>query len=52
MSQEWLPPAASTPVTTTVATTSTHRSERAIENELFRNIENLVREFLRRPNRE
>jgi hypothetical protein len=52
LSQEWLPPAASTPVAATTVATSTRRSEREIENELFRNIENLVREFLRRPNRE
>jgi hypothetical protein len=52
LSQEWLPPAASTPVAATTVARSTRRSERELENELFRNIENLVREFLARPNRE
>jgi hypothetical protein len=50
LSQEWLPPAASTPLS--AVSTNTVRSEREIENELFHNIEQLVREFLDRPNRQ
>jgi len=51
LSQDWLPSeAASTPLSTIAATHSPCRSEREIENELFQNIEKLVREFLRRPN--
>ncbi len=49
-----MPSAVSTPLLTTATTTtsSSRRSGREIENELFQNIQNLVREFLRRPNRE
>jgi hypothetical protein len=50
-SEDWLPSeAASTSLSTIAATHSPCRSEREIENELFQNIEKLVREFLRRPN--
>ncbi len=52
--QDWLPSATSTSLLATVpaATSTTRRSEREVENELFQHIQNLVREFLRRPNRE
>ena len=60
LSQEWAPLAISTPVLVVVgdhppATTIDHRTrrfERQIENELFEDIERLVRTFLSRPNRE
>jgi hypothetical protein len=60
LSQDWLPPATSTPLLATVvvaaaatdtATRNPHRSEREIENELFQNIQNLIQEFLHRRNR-
>jgi hypothetical protein len=51
LSQEWLPPATSTPLSSAVST-NTDRSEREIENDLFHNIEQLVREFVNRPNRQ
>ena len=44
MSQTWDPMAISTPIVTTAP-----RSHRDIENELFYDIEQLVRQFLRRP---
>ena len=46
---------ASTPIdgdSTAAAAAAAPRSERAMENALFRDIEDLVREFLRRPNRQ
>jgi len=52
LSQEWLPPATSTPLFAAAATTNVLRSERQIENDLFNNIQKLVQEFLRRPNRQ
>ena len=42
----------STPIDGNSALTTAPRSERAMENALFRDIEDLVREFLRRPNRQ
>src|SRR5271170_1182035 len=52
LTQEWLPVAASTPVSTSSITIGSRRSERDIENELFQNIETAVQEFLRHSNRE
>ena len=53
LSQDWAPLAASTPLLAAAAADNhTRRSEREIENELFHNIEGLVRTFLARPNRE
>ena len=46
VSQPWSPMAISTPLVATAP-----RSEKDIENELFRDIEQLVQTFLRRPNR-
>jgi hypothetical protein len=52
LTQECLPPLASTPVTASSITIGNPRSERDIENELFQNIETSFREFLRHSNRE
>ena len=54
LSQGWAPLAASTPLLAAdaAADNQTRRLEREIENELFHNIEGLVRTFLARPNRE
>jgi hypothetical protein len=42
----------STPIDADNALAAAPRSERAMENALFRDIEDLVREFLRQPNRQ
>jgi hypothetical protein len=44
--------ATSTPIDADNALAAAPRSERAMENALFRDIEDLVREFLRQPNRQ
>ncbi len=52
--QDWLPAAASTPLSTGSIDTAAAavRSEKEIENDLFNNIEQLVCEFVNRPNRQ
>jgi len=53
LSQDWLPPAVAvpTPLSIIAGTNSSRDLERGIENELFQNIQNLVREFLCRLHR-
>jgi len=50
--QEWVPSATSTPLSSAISAMHTVRSEQEIENDLFHNIEQLVREFVNRPNRQ